>query len=830
MMKISFITTVYNEEKSIQAFLASVASQTRKPDEIVIVDGGSTDSTVKLIKRSKLSIRLYIAKGNPSFGRNEAIRHARYEIIAATDAGCRLDRTWLKNITEPFKDKNIDVVSGFYKAKTNSIFEKCLSTYTCVMEDRVNPDKFLPSSRSIAFKKNVWKKSGGYPNALHACEDLIFDLRLKKIGARFTFAKDAIVYWFQKKNLVEAASQFYEYAKGDGQALHVRFPQTPLLYIRYLLLALMLLGYFNSHDSSIFAGLLILSAFYLAWSITKNYKYVKNSKALILLPMLQITSDIATIIGNFVGLFSKRLYLLPILAYSVVIISTIGYGIPNLSHPFNYNMDEWHQSQAVRAVFKHLTPNIPGAANGSVFHFFISGIFLAPFILFKIINPFIITSSLSHLEMQEKVFIVLRLNTLLFGVGSLLGAVLIAKILKINKLISVALFSSIPVWVVLSGIFKYDIALVFWVTISLYSLIAFGKNPTGNKFIISAIPIGLAFATKVSAVPLFLLYFAGYFIFFDRKEWLKNVKFLILGGTLCFAISLFIGLPDLLIRRGDYREYLTSNILGNTEKYSIYNLGLPNWWSYLLLRIFPVVFGHLFYALSIVSILFLVVKVRTKDFMFILLGFIFFAVSLTPLNLGATGNRLLVLLPFLVLFSSMFISNLMKGNKSQRLIVLGLVSIIIATQILESGLFVFTKYMPSVSRTSSEWISKNIKSGTLIGVVNPPIYQTQPDLVLYEFYKKLANPNAKTFYRYVAVSDNDKQFPPIVLISGRELEERYVKKSERRNLIIKLKSQGYKVVAEFDPPGYLKYYFGDALASDLSGLPDRSSVSVFKKD
>ena len=52
-MKISFITTVFNEEKTIRAFFDSLFSQSKLPDEIVIVDGGSNDNTIAILKAEK---------------------------------------------------------------------------------------------------------------------------------------------------------------------------------------------------------------------------------------------------------------------------------------------------------------------------------------------------------------------------------------------------------------------------------------------------------------------------------------------------------------------------------------------------------------------------------------------------------------------------------------------------------------------------------------------------------------------------------------------------------------------------------------------------------
>src|SRR5438477_12136813 len=119
--KISFITTVFNEATSIEEFLDSLINQTIMPDEIIIVDGGSNDGTLKKIKDLKLKFKNYKGKfvileksGNRSVGRNEAIKRANGEIIISSDVGCILDKNFIKKITDPFKNKKIDVASGFY--------------------------------------------------------------------------------------------------------------------------------------------------------------------------------------------------------------------------------------------------------------------------------------------------------------------------------------------------------------------------------------------------------------------------------------------------------------------------------------------------------------------------------------------------------------------------------------------------------------------------------------------------------------------------------------------------------------------------------------------
>lgn len=309
-MKLSLITTVLNEENSIKEFLGSVYRQTKLPDELIIVDGGSTDKTVSNLKYQVSSIkgikiRLIVKKGNRSVGRNTAIKNSAGDIIIVTDVGCVLDKNWLRNLVSPFKNQSVDVVAGYYKPKTYSIFEKSLATYTCVMPDRVDPKNFLPSSRSVAFKKEVWKKVSGYPEHLDTCEDLVFDKKLKKLGFKFHFAKNAIVYWPQRKNIFEAFKQFLGYAIGDGQGLYIR-PQTPLLLARYLIGTVLIVLYFATKSNFLLSIIYLLFSAYLVWSVWKNYKYVKHLKAFLYLPVLQIVSDAAVLLGMTIG-FLKRL-------------------------------------------------------------------------------------------------------------------------------------------------------------------------------------------------------------------------------------------------------------------------------------------------------------------------------------------------------------------------------------------------------------------------------------------------------------------------------------------------------------------------------------------
>jgi glycosyltransferase involved in cell wall biosynthesis len=219
---VSLIATVYNEADNIGRFAASVRAQTRQPDEIVIVDGGSTDGTPEIVRAElgdAVPLRVIVAPGlNISEGRNRAIREASRGIIACADAGCVMRDDWLKKIVAPLeRDPAIGVASGFYAMDSKTLLQQCVGLATMPGQlDPVDPETFLPSSRSVAFRKSAWAAADGYPEWLYTGEDTLFDLKLKALGVGFEFVGDAIVQWAPRPTWRSVYRQFYLYGRGGG--------------------------------------------------------------------------------------------------------------------------------------------------------------------------------------------------------------------------------------------------------------------------------------------------------------------------------------------------------------------------------------------------------------------------------------------------------------------------------------------------------------------------------------------------------------------------------------------------------------------------------------
>jgi len=314
-MRVSVIVTVRNEAESIHRLLDSLAAQTRAPDEVIVCDGGSTDGTPGALRADaeskRLPLKVIVRPGaNISQGRNAAIAEATSEVIACTDAGVALAPEWLKELVAPFEARDwgleIRVVAGFFAPDARTAFEVAMGATVLPQLDEIRPETFLPSSRSVAFRKEAWLAAGGYPEWLDYCEDLIFDLTLRDQFGPFAFAPQAIAYFRPRGSLRAFFRQYYLYARGDGKADLFR-RRHAIRYLTYLVAAPMIA----------LAGALLSPWWWMlflvgaaAYTFTpyrrlattwSKLSAAEKIQAALLAPVIRVTGDVAKMIGYPIG-------------------------------------------------------------------------------------------------------------------------------------------------------------------------------------------------------------------------------------------------------------------------------------------------------------------------------------------------------------------------------------------------------------------------------------------------------------------------------------------------------------------------------------------------
>lgn len=289
-IKFSVVVTVLNEERSIEVLLFSLLSQSLKPGEIIIVDAGSTDDTVSIVnsfvKTSPIPIHVLLRPGiNRSEGRNVGIESANNAHIAVIDAGCEADGEWLKELSLGFS-KEYQAVAGFYVPVIQKPVQRLFSVYVSTLPRDLDVSTYLPSSRSLAFTKDLWRKVGGYPKHLNTCEDLVYAAKIKETG-KMTVRPQAYVLWRQADGYKAFFSQIRGYASGDVQAGYTpHVIKITSVWWRY----------------AIFLYFPPLFIAYILYAPVKHRREIHSVKDVLLLCTIQFTADAAIMAGSLLGL------------------------------------------------------------------------------------------------------------------------------------------------------------------------------------------------------------------------------------------------------------------------------------------------------------------------------------------------------------------------------------------------------------------------------------------------------------------------------------------------------------------------------------------------
>lgn len=216
-LAVSLVIPVRDEERSLDALLATIEAQSHPPAEIIIVDGGSTDRTAALLRdASEKDRRIRVIEAGPASpgrGRNIGIAAASNEWIALTDAGIRLETDWLERLAAAVRDNpELDIVHGNFEPVIRSFFQKCVALCT------IAPRRDTPAGRatpkfiaSTMLKKHVWQSVGGFPDE-RAGEDLTFMEATEESGFKIGYAPQAVVHWQMQPSIPKTFRRFRNYS------------------------------------------------------------------------------------------------------------------------------------------------------------------------------------------------------------------------------------------------------------------------------------------------------------------------------------------------------------------------------------------------------------------------------------------------------------------------------------------------------------------------------------------------------------------------------------------------------------------------------------------
>jgi len=201
MPEVSIIIPLYNQAPYIKEAIESLNNQTYKDFETIVVNDGSSDDSLEIVKKLKekyknLQIKIIDQKNcGLSCARNRGIKESKSKYIIPLDADDKLSPDAVEKYLKAIKENDVDIVIANAKSfgEEDWISEKWRSNF-----------KLLPYENQFTycglFKKSLWEETGGYKlNMDGGYEDWEFWINCYERGYRFYFIKEPLFLYRVKK-------------------------------------------------------------------------------------------------------------------------------------------------------------------------------------------------------------------------------------------------------------------------------------------------------------------------------------------------------------------------------------------------------------------------------------------------------------------------------------------------------------------------------------------------------------------------------------------------------------------------------------------------------
>lgn len=326
---ISVIIAVKDEEEYIERCIKSIINQDFPKDlyQIVVVDGMSTDNTVKIVNKLidiySNKIKLY---QNPkmwqSSGRNIAIKNERTDFVAYIDGHCIADSKWLSILYDTMKnlDGKIKVagVGSVHKSPkdeslTGVAIEQVFSTLIGGFGSSYIPAKSQKEVDTVGFvlyKRDALEEVGYYDENMRYGEDFSLNYKLRRAGYKLFVEPRAIVYYYKRKTISSFLRQMYNYGVAKA-VVHKKYPSSlrffhyvPSIFVIFLVVA----GVISIYVAEFRVVFLSIILFYFIAIVSSSLTGTIRQKQFFLvglMPILYAMEHLAYGTGFIIGTFKE---------------------------------------------------------------------------------------------------------------------------------------------------------------------------------------------------------------------------------------------------------------------------------------------------------------------------------------------------------------------------------------------------------------------------------------------------------------------------------------------------------------------------------------------
>lgn len=255
----SIIVPVYNRPLEVEELLHSLSVQSDKDFEIIIVEDGSTERCDQICRNRKGELNLkYFFKSNEgrSIARNYGMERADGNYLVFVDSDCILPENYISKLKDSLQKNPTDCFGGPDAAHESfSNVQKAINfsmtsflTTGGIRGKKTSMEKFTPRTFNMGFSKAVYSKTGGFREMFS--EDIDMSTRIKNNGFKVTLYPDVFVYHKRRVDFKKFWRQVHIFGM-SRITLHQLYPGSlklvhwlPALFVIFTL-GLLIASFFN---------------------------------------------------------------------------------------------------------------------------------------------------------------------------------------------------------------------------------------------------------------------------------------------------------------------------------------------------------------------------------------------------------------------------------------------------------------------------------------------------------------------------------------------------------------------------------------------------------
>lgn len=218
--EISVIIPTYNSVRTLSRCLSSLSNQSVSHFEVLVVDGGSKDGTLKIAKAFPNVLTINARGHYPGASRNLGAKNAKADILLFLDSDCEADQALIeRHLRAYYMNDNLDGVQGIIRSASHSRMARVVESefLTQFWFDNLNNDgtiKFFTGAVSnLSLNKRLFLKNN-FSDDLPSCDDIELHMKLRARNVKVLFEPRAVIYHHHPSSLKELFDHRKWYGEG----------------------------------------------------------------------------------------------------------------------------------------------------------------------------------------------------------------------------------------------------------------------------------------------------------------------------------------------------------------------------------------------------------------------------------------------------------------------------------------------------------------------------------------------------------------------------------------------------------------------------------------